>query len=141
LLFFFFFCCLEGVQFLNLEADMSGENDQTVSMNEIYESFRKELGHYPHTVQQLLSYSKQKNHPYKFVDYNKFWPSRPNPEIKPKPKPVNSNDYKRNSVDGSSKENGQASVKTTEKTESNNDNTDSNDNNKNEIQNEELENN
>jgi len=94
---------------------MSQENEQAVSMNEIYENFKKELGHYPHTVQQLLSYSKQKNYPYKFVDYNKFWPQRPNPEIKPKIKPVNSNDYKRNSVDGGSKEETQDSGKTTEK--------------------------
>jgi len=65
---------------------MTQENEQTVSMDEIYENFKKELGHYPHTVQQLLSYSKQKNYPYKFVDYNKFWPQRPNPEIKPKNK-------------------------------------------------------
>jgi len=56
---------------------MSEENDQSVSMSDIYENFKKELGNYPHTVQQLLSYSKQKNFPYKFVDYNKFWPARP----------------------------------------------------------------
>jgi len=79
---------------------MSDDTEETQTSSnapelpDVYENFKKEIGHYPHSVQQFFAYVKQKNHPYKFVDCNKFWPQRPNPAAKPQGKPINSDDYK-----------------------------------------------
>jgi len=68
------------------------------SLDQVYVEFKDKIGHYPHDIKQLLAYCKNNNYPYKFVQIKDFWPKRPNPEAKPKPKAVNADQYKENAA-------------------------------------------
>jgi len=70
------------------------DTEQAKSLDDISREFNQTVGHFPHTVQQLLSYCKQKSYPYKFTEINKWWPSREMKEEKKKIKPVNADEYK-----------------------------------------------
>eukprot|EP01083_Nonionella_stella_P009094 26349_1 len=74
--------------------DASSEEEEIISLDEVQNKFAEEVGHKPHSVQQMLAYCKQNNIPHKFRDINKWWPSRPEPELKPVQKAVNADDYK-----------------------------------------------
>jgi len=87
------------------EEETDSSTTVTPDLTEVYETFRKEVGHYPHSIQQLFAYCKQKNYPYKFVDCNKFWPRRPNPETKPQNKAINADEYKDPQQNDSNKDN------------------------------------
>eukprot|EP01083_Nonionella_stella_P171115 583754_1 len=68
--------------------DASSEEEEIISLDEVQNKFAEEVGHKPHSVQQMLAYCKQNNIPHKFRDINKWWPSRPEPELKPVQKAV-----------------------------------------------------
>merc|ERR1712154_187276 len=64
------------------------------SLDQVQNEFKASVGHKPHSVQQMLAYCKQNNIPWKFRDINKWWPTRPEPEEKPKQKAINADEYK-----------------------------------------------
>eukprot|EP00485_Elphidium_margaritaceum_P010822 CAMPEP_0202688720 /NCGR_PEP_ID=MMETSP1385-20130828/4179_1 /ASSEMBLY_ACC=CAM_ASM_000861 /TAXON_ID=933848 /ORGANISM="Elphidium margaritaceum" /LENGTH=164 /DNA_ID=CAMNT_0049343749 /DNA_START=150 /DNA_END=644 /DNA_ORIENTATION=+ len=71
------------------------EEEQDVkSLTDIQNEFAQQVGHKPHTVQQFLAFVKQNGHPFKFKDINAWWPTRPEPEEKPKQKAINADEYK-----------------------------------------------
>ena len=77
-------------------SDESGSDDDAgdeITLDQIQEDFYKEVGHRPHSVKQMLAYCQQKGTGKKFKDVKEWWPTRPNPEDKPKQEAINANDY------------------------------------------------
>ena len=58
---------------------MSDEEEEEVggmSIEEVFEQFKTDVGHYPHKKEQFLAYCKNNSHPYRFKEIREFWPSR-----------------------------------------------------------------
>merc|ERR1712129_574730 len=55
--------------------------------------FYAAMKHRPHSVKQMLAYCRQNTTGHKWRDINQWWPSRPDPEVKPMEKAVNADEY------------------------------------------------
>merc|ERR1712129_595695 len=55
--------------------------------------FYAAMKHRPHSVKQMLAYRRQNTTGHKWRDINQWWPSRPDPEVKPMEKAVNADEY------------------------------------------------
>ena len=63
------------------------------ALNALQINFKEDVGHVPHTMEQMLVYCKQKELPYKFSEVKCWWPQRSNPTKKPKQSAMNAADY------------------------------------------------
>ena len=77
-----------------MSSEEESEEEETMSLDDIQNEFKAKVGHKPHSIQQMLAFCKQNNYPQKFRDINTWWPTRPEPEEKPKQKAINADDYK-----------------------------------------------
>merc|ERR1719192_128824 len=76
------------------ESEEESEEEEIPTLDDVQNQFKAKVGNKPHSVQQMLAYCKQNNIPWKFRDINKWWPTRPEPEEKPKQKAINADEYK-----------------------------------------------
>ena len=67
---------------------------ERLSLNHIQHDFNIEIGHAPHSVKQMFNFCKQKGYKWKYSEINSWFPTRPDPQSKPKEKPVNLGVYK-----------------------------------------------
>jgi len=79
---------------ITMSDEESEEEEEVITLDEVQRNFHKQVGHKPHSVQQLLAFCKQNNYPHKFKDINQWWPTRPDPAEKPKQQAINADDYR-----------------------------------------------
>ena len=75
------------------DSENESENDAP-SLDDISIEFNKKVGHFPHSVKQLLAFCKQNEYPYKFSQINSYWPNRTQKVDKPDEVPINASDFK-----------------------------------------------